>query len=268
MRRTFKETFFLVKKSHGFRCNVLCKMRLLRKEDISLALSLHKKIAKDIGDENIFCAEHTIEESILGQGFVIGIFAEEVLIAMRAVSFGSKYVEEALADLRLPDKERNHIAVMDFCITEKAFRGNDIQHFTFLKAENLLYPYRYHLHTTISPLNNYSLRNMLRSGFLVVDLKEKYGGYLRFILHKDLQALPKVCIHEHIEVPIEDYDSQLALLSMGYYGYAIKKNHTGYSVLYGTRSSSTRHLGKSGEELVHLVQKKAKVLRRILPHDF
>ncbi|WMI71543.1 hypothetical protein RBH88_00235 [Aminobacterium sp. MB27-C1] len=258
-----------MKKEKGIRKNVLCTMRLLAEKDTPSALDLHRKITLEIGDENIFCAEHTIEESILGKGFVIGIFDSDYLVAIRAISYGGKYMEEAQKDLQLHPSERDHIAVMDFCITEKAFRGNYIQHFTFLKAEEILYPERYHLHSTISPLNIFSLRNVLRSGFLIVDLKEKYGGYLRFILHKDIRTLPHIYTHEHIEVPLEDYDSHLALLSMGYYGYAIKGGYTGFSIVYGTKVAIRQTTdNEENEDIVQLMQKRKSSSHKILPQDY
>ncbi|WP_286953630.1 MULTISPECIES: hypothetical protein [Aminobacterium] len=269
MDHILNEEFFLVKKEKGIRKNILCHMRLLSERETPLALALHEKIAQEIGDENIFCAVHTIEESIRGEGFVIGIFSGNRLVAMRAVSYEGKYMEEALADLRLPLAEKEHAAVMDFCITEKNFRGNYIQHFTFLKAEGILYPERYHLHCTISPLNVFSLRNVLRSGFHIVDLKEKYGGYLRFILHKNLKNVPCIYTHDHIEVPIEDYESHLALLSMGYCGYAVKGAHSGFSIMYGTKVAQHLPLhAVSGERpIFHLTQKGKPHRGKILPWD-
>lgn len=130
----------MVKKEKGVRKNILCHMRLLSERETPLALALHEKIAQEIGDENIFCAVHTIEESIRGEGFVIGIFSGNRLVAMRAVSYEGKYMEEALADLRLPLAEKEHAAVMDFCITEKTFAATIFSILLFLRQKGSSIP--------------------------------------------------------------------------------------------------------------------------------
>ncbi|GGB62476.1 hypothetical protein GCM10011409_44560 [Lentibacillus populi] len=57
----------------------------------------------------------------------------------------------------------------------------------------------------------------------IVALKEKYGGRLRYIFMKDLQAATSRPDTEEILVKMEDTTGQLAFLKKGYRGIAIEK---------------------------------------------
>ncbi len=227
------QQFFLQKREPGLIRPVLCTMRMLQQGDASEALAFHRRITEEIGDAGFFAEENTIEESINGQGAVAGVFAEGRLIALRAVSYVDEYVDDAMADLGLDQAEKRHLAVMDFCITDSAFRGNSIQFFTYLFMETILYPHRYHLYTTVSPKNIFSLTNVLKSGFSAVEFKYKYGGHPRFVLYKNLRKPLVVQTRGHREILLRSYDYHPRVLGDGYVGYKVKHKSTGMAMLYG-----------------------------------
>lgn len=227
------QQFFLQKRGLGFIAPVLCTMRVLGENDINEALLFHKRITDEIGDESFFAEENTIAESIRGEGAAAGIFAEGRLIALRAVSYVSGYVDDALEDLHLDPAERNNVAVMDFCVTDSNFRGNNIQFFTYLFMETILYPKRYHLHTTVAPKNIFSLMNVLKCGFRAVNFKSKYGGHPRFVLYKNLRQPIAVQTRGHKEILLRNYDYHPKVFADGFMGYKIKHKMNGMAMLYG-----------------------------------
>ena len=227
------QQFFLQKRDVGVVAPVLCTMRILYEDDIDEAVFFHKRITDEIGDEGFFAEENTIAESIRGEGAVTGIFAEGRLIALRAVSYVKEYVDDAAEDLGIDPGEANNVAVMDFCVTDSTFRGNNIQFFTYLFMENILYPNRYHLHTTVSPKNIFSLSNVLKCGFHAVRFKNKYGGHPRFVLYKNLRRPVAVMTRGHKEILLRNYDYHPKVFGDGFVGYKVKHKSTGMAMLYG-----------------------------------
>lgn len=227
------QQFFLQKREVGLIVPVLCTMRLLGEEDIEDALEFHKRITDQIGDPGIFAEENTIVESIRGEGAVTGIYAAGNLIAVRAFSYVKEYVDDAMEDLGLDESEADSTAVMDFCVTDPSFRGNNIQFFTYLFMENILYPTRYHLHTTVSPHNSFSLINVLKCGFHAVDFKIKYGGHPRFVLYKNLRKPVAVKTRGHKEILLRNHDYHPKVFAEGFVGYKVKRKANGLALLYG-----------------------------------
>lgn len=227
------QQFFLQKREVGLIVPVLCTMRLLGEDDIEGAVEFHKRITNQIRDPGIFAEDNTIVESIRGEGAVSGIFAEGELIAVRAFSYVKEYVDDAMEDLGLDESEADSTAVMDFCVTDPSFRGNNIQFFTYLFMENILYPTRYHLHTTVSPHNSFSLVNVLKCGFHAVQYKIKYGGHPRFVLYKNLRKPVTIRTRGHREILLRNHDYHPKVFAQGFVGYKVKRKVNGPALLYG-----------------------------------
>ena len=227
------QQFFLQKRGLGYVAPILCTMRGLAEDDIEEAVKFHKRISNEIGDEDIFCEDNTIAESVLGEGLAIGVFAEGRLIGLRSVSYVQEHLEEAVEDLKLDPAETDNVAVMDFCVIDSAFRGNYIQFFTYLYIESLMYPNRYHLHTTVSPRNVFSLKNVLKCGFIAVDFKKKYGGHNRFVLYKNLRKSIPVSTRGRKQILLRNHDYHPKVMEAGYVGYKTKLKPNGMVMQYG-----------------------------------
>lgn len=94
---------------------------------------------------------------------------------------------KANTELETEEEQLCRTAHMDTAAVLKEYRGNHLQYRLMQKAEEKLkgLGYRY-LMCTIHPENRYSLENAERLGYRVVAQKEKYGGYLRNILQKEI----------------------------------------------------------------------------------
>lgn len=93
-------------------------------------------------------------------------------------------------DINLPDSELSKVAHMDSVAVLPRYRGYGLQYRLMQEAESEARRkgYRY-LMCTIHPDNHYSKSNVLKQGYHIAATKEKYGGYLRNILLKELEEI-------------------------------------------------------------------------------
>lgn len=91
-------------------------------------------------------------------------------------------------DCGLSEEQVKSEAIMDTTAVLPKARGQNLQYRLMDAVEKDLKNrgYRY-LTATIHPDNPYSLRNALKRNYKIMTTKEKYGGYIRHILLKDLE---------------------------------------------------------------------------------
>lgn len=89
--------------------------------------------------------------------------------------------------LGIPRSEWYRWANADSVIVHADWRGNGLQRVLTETAIQWLPPYIVCIGATISPDNQYSLRNALAMGFTVAKRCNMYGGYDRYVLVKRLK---------------------------------------------------------------------------------
>lgn len=90
-------------------------------------------------------------------------------------------------DVNLPAKELHKVVHMESVSVLPAYRGHKLQRRLMEFAENdLKSTGHYYLFCTIHPDNKYSMNNALSLDYQVMKVCEKYGGYLRAILMKEI----------------------------------------------------------------------------------
>lgn len=90
-------------------------------------------------------------------------------------------------DIGLSQEELGKVAHMESVAILPEYRGNGLQYILMKTAEEELRKHGFrHLMCTVHPENKYSRNNMIKQGYRVVLTKEKYGGYLRDILLKEI----------------------------------------------------------------------------------
>lgn len=90
-------------------------------------------------------------------------------------------------DIGLSQEELGKVAHMESVAILPEYRGNGLQYILMKTAEDELRKQGCrHLMCTVHPENKYSRNNMIKQGYQVVLTKEKYGGYLRDILLKEI----------------------------------------------------------------------------------
>lgn len=91
-------------------------------------------------------------------------------------------------DAGLSEEECKKVAVMDTAAVLPEYRGQKLQYRLMQAAEADLRELGFkYLTGTIHPNNQYSLHNAMIQGYKVVNTKEKYGGFLRHIVLKNLE---------------------------------------------------------------------------------
>lgn len=90
-------------------------------------------------------------------------------------------------DIGLNKEELLKVAHMESVAIRPQYRGNGLQYALMQAGEKDLKNMGYHYFMcTVHPDNAYSKKNVMRQGYQVVLTKEKYGGYIRDILLKEL----------------------------------------------------------------------------------
>ena len=123
-----------------------------------------------------------------GKGFgVTARTPEGELAGLLIVCFPGADEDNMGWDIGLKEEELARVVHMDTAVVAEKHRGHGLERRMLEYAENCLKgtQYRY-LMATVSPDNPPSLRSGERIGYHVVMTKEKYGGYLRHILLKEI----------------------------------------------------------------------------------
>ena len=102
------------------------------------------------------------------------------------VEYPGKGKENLGRDVSLPEEELESVAHMDSCMVRPAHRGHHLEWRFLLAAESYLPPRYHHLLCTASPKNGASCHSIEKAGYQNLLTKEKYGGYLRNIYHKEI----------------------------------------------------------------------------------
>ena len=91
-------------------------------------------------------------------------------------------------DINLSETDLLKVAHMDSVAVLPQYRGHGLQNklMQAAEAEARQRGYRY-LMCTVHPDNHYSKNNVLKQGYHVIATKEKYGGYTRNILLKEIK---------------------------------------------------------------------------------
>lgn len=167
--------------------------RIIGKDHTKEVINLIEDIYSRIPDKKTFIrdTEEEIEEMLSGHIYGIGVYKEDEMIAYRYMSFSSK--EESLAKyVRNLDIPNELIVNMESVMVREDARGRGIQN----QSRQLLIDYVLEkglniFMSTVSPDNEPSFRNVLTSGFTLVELADVYIdeenplGWKRFIFYRN-----------------------------------------------------------------------------------
>lgn len=157
-------------------------------------------------------------------GVVYGAFSGGKMIGIYVVV--RPIEEENLGlDLGLAPQDCHQLLHCELAHVLTPYRGNGLMQFLYRQSiqaalENMR-DIRY-LCATIYPHNMPSLISTLNEDFMIVALKIKYSGYLRYILLKRVDQ--EKLVHEPGEhwIQIENLEEQQAYLDKGYVGLAVE----------------------------------------------
>ena len=209
-------------------------IRLLEEPELPQVLELHAlslSLAAKPGlvkpDEPRFFAEH-----LQVRGRILGFFEGERLVAYAVLGLPNLGGYNLGEDMRLPARELARVAHLAGAAVHPDWRGRGLQR--RLTAERLALAERFgraHVISTVSPFNHFSWRNLVAHGLLVRWLASKYGGHLRYVLHRELGAEPALRREQAERRLLRDADGQRALLEQGWAGFALSQTEQGLGIL-------------------------------------
>ncbi len=168
----------------------------------------------------------TMAKDLEEGGFVIGVYnGYEQLIAYRFVTFPKEEAHNLGVDIALKEMDLKKVAHLETTLVHPAYRGNNFQSETLGLALPIIESQGYrHVLSTVSPLNPYSLYNVMYHGLRIKALKQKYAlsekdaGLWRFILHKDLQATAEKRPVDWLHIGLSEIEKQVDMIHEGFVG--------------------------------------------------
>ena len=161
-------------------------------EDAGLFAELIQRVWDEMEQKEWFVADAPdYTKEMLQEGRGMGYKAVEAksgtTVGVFMVTFPGEAEDNLGNDLGMSLSERQKVAHMETAVVLNSYRGNRLQYRMMQEGEGDLRGrgYRY-LMCTIHPENTFSLNNALKQGYQIIETKEKYGGYLRHILLKNI----------------------------------------------------------------------------------
>lgn len=210
------------------------RMRKLTPEQLPEILSLQEEVirALEVKERLQPLTEEEFRCILDGNGEMIGVYAEGEMIAWRAMLVPDNDHEGLGRDVGVPEEEIGKVIYQEISAVSPKWRGFSLQTLMGLVLMDRVDAERYrYVCSTVMPGNIPSLKDKFKQGLEVRALKEKYGGKLRYVFFKDLQA-PERKRTENKEIPMDDIAGQQALLADGWAGTAMVEDGNGWFVRY------------------------------------
>ena len=216
-------------------------IRLLGEAELPQVLELHGlslSLAADAGlvkpDEPCFFTEH-----LGARGRILGAFDRGRLIAYGVLGLPNPGGYNLGRDLGLPQGELARVAHLAGAAVHPDWRGRGLQRRLTAERLRLAKSFaRAHVISTVSPFNYCSWRNLVAHGLLVRRLASKYGGHLRYVLHRESGAEPELRRGQAVIRRLHDADGQRELLERGWAGFALSQSDEGLGILLAPASQT------------------------------
>ena len=201
-------------------------MRFARPDELEELYKLHQLVVSRVHHPHAFRPDSRsfMEQQIERRGRTVAVFCDGKIVAYAAISFPDDDPDNLGRDLPLPEEELSHVADYDGSAVHPDYRGNQLQQLmTHMRHRYALLHDRYHILGTVSPLNPVSLQNFLDLGCRVRNIKQKYGGMVRLIIHRDLREAtpPPIDPRTVIDVLVSEVGQHRSLLLRGLRGFCV-----------------------------------------------
>lgn len=184
---------------------------------------VYDKLPKKEVLEKLTAAEF---KTCLAQGYVVGVFSDNNLIAVRTMYIPSVDETEHLADDIEVSKNRSIYS--EISLVHPEYRGQKLQ--TGM-GQYLLERVRAsgefdHVLSTVMPTNLASLKDKFKLGFIIMRTKLKYGGKRRHVLYLPLRKEVEMT-GEPLEIKYDNFDWMMTQ-GTDYIGVNLQENHIVY----------------------------------------
>lgn len=199
--------------------------RVAGADEVDDVIMLIEDIYSRISDKDTFIrdTEDDIKHIFSSHNFGLVVYLNDKLVAYRYMSYAQK-VDSLAKYVRYLEIPEHDIVNMESVMVHEDARGLGIQN----KSRSLLIEYMIEhgfniFMSTVSPDNEYSFKNVLQSGFTLVELADVYKdeerpeGWKRFIFYRNYKDELKFT-DEEIRLHPNDYDGIDKALSNQFFG--------------------------------------------------
>ena len=203
------------------------EMMLLEEQHLPQIMGLQKLTIKNLNRPELMesIAYDFMKEHVERQGFILGIFVHDRLVAFLNVYYPNSHDKEFNLglDIGFTENQSTSFANFQMVCVHPDFRGNDLADKMNRAALSLLQQKGTceHVCATVSPYNVCSIRILLNCGFRISRLKMKYGRKLRYIVHQNLHTPMEFTGDEDVYARLDDLDTQKDIFHSGRYGVAL-----------------------------------------------
>jgi hypothetical protein len=216
--------------------NTNASIVFLDESDLPTVRNFQKNIKKFLNEPEMFEIDSVeLLQRFIKTGRIIGVILNGRLIAYSIIYFPDDEYNLGL-DLSLPMDLLRKVAHFESVAVHQDYWGNSLGLILNSHANNMIRRLKYsQACATVSPKNSHSLSVFFKMGFHIKALKKKYGGKLRYILHKTLDDALPFEHSENMEISSVNIESQIKALQQGFFGYGISKTADGFSITFGKR---------------------------------
>jgi hypothetical protein len=219
----------------------LFDIRRVDAHEVAALFALHERIVQALPDAQLYRHNHRafFERHVAAEGLTLGVFVDGHLVAYALLRFPAGHEDNLGRDMGFEGDELARVAHLEECAVEARFRGRGLQFELTARRLDVAAALGYrHAAVTISPYNRPSLVNHFRHGLQVARMREKYGGYPRFVLHRPLAfgatsgqvppgpAAPAAGVHREPAraVPLASLAVVGSYLDAGFRGWALRRD--------------------------------------------
>jgi len=219
-------------------------IKFLTEDNLQDIINLQRIVLANIKDPDTYypMSKEILKELLSKKDFAIGAVIDEDLIAFGIIHIPGLEQGNLGLDIGMSKEDLNKVAHIQFIFVHPRYWGHSFQNKLIKHILDLVEHIGCcHVLCTVSPKNYYSLHNVLQSGFLIREMKEKYGGLLRYILYKNMFIVSHPAWQDIATIKSSDIEGQKRLLGEGFQGFDVSKGSDELIIHYGrgqTRSTS------------------------------
>lgn len=182
--------WFLTKKD-GQPIEAAASVRKAVPEDLEALFELQNRVCKDMVDPDQFIPNEKAEmlDNITNH-LTIGVWVEQEPIALAIVHYAGTSKKNYANYLNVPESDKELWANADTVIVDPVWRGNGLQQRLVEAFCQWRKPEIIGMGCTVSPKNQYSLKNMQDCGFQINGRRIMYGTHDRYLLSRTMLPLP------------------------------------------------------------------------------
>lgn len=209
-------------------------IRILAMEHLPIILQLQTIVYNALPDQSVLqpLSQEEFEYILLGNGLMIGAFVGENLIAFRALLEPEIDDEHLGRDCGVKESQLPRVLYQEISNVSPDYRGFGLQQTLAKVIMNQVDVKRFdYICATVKPFNIPSLKDKFSQGMVVVALKIKYGGKLRYVFFK--KTVEEILsFTESCKVLMSSTKMQQQLLKEGWLGVQIFMENDEWFVEY------------------------------------